>query len=32
LPDVDLPLLARFASYESATRAIHELREILSRG
>jgi len=32
LPDVDLPLLARLASYESATRAIAELREILSRG
>ena len=32
LPGVDLPLLARLASYESSTRAITELREILARG
>ena len=32
LPGVDLPLLARLASYESSTRAINELRELLTRG
>ncbi len=32
LPAVDLPLLARLGSYQSSTRAVAELREILTRG